>query len=68
MAAQVKPYRNVENIEIEEASQFSKLAKSLLEKGVEPIQSYIFYLPSYVNHTRKKYLKRLNKFNPDEYV
>ena len=40
----------------------------LLEKGVQPIESYKFYLPSYVNQTRKRFLKKLNKFNPDNYV
>jgi hypothetical protein len=25
-------------------------------------------LPSYVNQTRKRFIKKLNKFNPDDYV
>jgi hypothetical protein len=37
MSAQVKPYRNIENSELSEASNFAKLAKMLLTKGCRQI-------------------------------
>lgn len=40
----------------------------LLEKGVQTIQSYKFYIPSYVNQTRKRFIKKISKFNSEEYV
>ena len=30
--------------------------------------SYKFYIPSYVSTTRKRFLKKLIKFNPESYI
>jgi hypothetical protein len=68
MAAQVKPYRNIENQELEEPSNYSKMAAMLTEKSCPPIKTYKFYIPSYVSTTRKRYLKKISRFDPESYV
>lgn len=37
----------------------------LSDKGVRPTENYKFYIPSYVSQARKRYLKRLQKFNAE---
>jgi len=35
----------------------------LTGKGCRPIESYKFYIPSYVKTIRKRFIKKLSKFN-----
>lgn len=67
MTGLVKTYRTIESQELEEPSNYAKLSKLLLEKGCQPVESYKFYLPSYATTTRKRFLKKLAKFNPEQY-
>ena len=68
MSAQVKPYRNLENTELADDSNYTKYLKILMERGVQPVENYKFYIPSYVNRSRKRFLKKLSRFDPDEYI
>ena len=70
MASKVKPFRSLENIQLEEESNFSKVRKLLISRGSKQIESesFKFYLSSYEEKTRKIYLKKLNKFIPEDYA
>ena len=43
-------------------------AKLIRDKGVPLVSNFKFYIPSYLPNARKRYLRRLKRFNPQEYT
>ena len=65
MVAEIKPWRALENQELEEESHFKKIAKALKMRGVPQLTSYKFYNGTSIEQARKNYLNKLQSFNPE---
>ncbi len=57
-------HRVLENEELEEESNFKKIAKALKMRGVPQITVFKLYNGSYMEQTRRIFIDKLQIFNP----
>jgi hypothetical protein len=66
--ASIKMHRVLENEELEEESNFKKIAKALKMRGVPQIAVFKFYNGSCIEQTRRIFIDKLQIFNPESFI